>query len=140
MKRRNRDAVSAAARTLRVRGVMRVKRARKVRKYLRYYRTCHGFRAPYKVRLATPSTRLAEPAFANLERRAAAVSPAGFPPTVHARPLSPPAERCPSRADLERTWRGDRMPRAVSGSSSATRDVTPIRVRDAPGAQSDRPV
>lgn len=29
---------------------MRVKRARKVRKYLRYYRTCHGFRAPYKVR------------------------------------------------------------------------------------------
>jgi hypothetical protein len=24
------------------------------------------------------------------------------------------------------------MPRAVSGSSSATRDVTPIRVRDAP--------
>ena len=91
---------------------MRVKRARKVRKYLRYYRTCHGFRAPYKVRLATPSTRLAEPAFANLERRAAAVSPAGFPPTVHARPLSPPAERCPSRADLERTRRGDRMPRA----------------------------
>ena len=74
---------------------MRVKRARKVRKYLRYYRTCHGFRAPYKVRLATPSTRLAEPAFANLERRAAAVSPAGFPPTVHARPLSPPAEVVP---------------------------------------------
>ena len=30
--------------------LMRVKRARKVRKYLRYYRTCHGFRAPYKVR------------------------------------------------------------------------------------------
>jgi len=30
---------------------MRVKRARKVRKYLRFYRTCHGFRAPYKVRL-----------------------------------------------------------------------------------------
>ena len=29
---------------------MRVKRARKVRKYLRYYRTCHGFRAPYKAR------------------------------------------------------------------------------------------
>jgi len=40
---------------------MRVKRARKVRKYLRYYRTCHGFRAPYKVRLATPSLRTAEP-------------------------------------------------------------------------------
>lgn len=29
----------------------KIKRARKVRKYLRYYRTCHGFRAPYKVRL-----------------------------------------------------------------------------------------
>jgi hypothetical protein len=55
LKRRNRDAVSAAARTFAARGVMRVKRARKVRKYLRYYRTCHGFRAPYKVRLATPS-------------------------------------------------------------------------------------
>ena len=26
-----------------------MKRARKVRKYLRYYRTCHGFRAPFKV-------------------------------------------------------------------------------------------
>lgn len=35
----------------RKRGAMRVKRARKVRKYLRFYRTCHGFRAPYKVRL-----------------------------------------------------------------------------------------
>jgi hypothetical protein len=34
-------------------GAMRVKRARKVRKYLRYYRTCHGFRAPYKVRPTT---------------------------------------------------------------------------------------
>ena len=118
---------------------MRVKRARKVRKYLRYYRTCHGFRAPYKVRLATPSTRLAEPAFANLERRAAAVSPAGSlrPSTrvsfLRPRSVVPPARTSNARGAVDRT------PRAVSGSSSATRDVMPIRVRDVPGAESDRP-
>ena len=118
---------------------MRVKRARKVRKYLRYYRTCHGFRAPYKVRLATPSTRLAEPAFANLERRAAAVSPAGFPPTVHARPRLRPRSVVPPARTSNAHGAVDRTPRAVSGSSSATRDVMPIRVRDVPGAESDRP-
>ena len=62
---------------------MRVKRARKVRKYLRYYRTCHGFRAPYKVRSRTPTPRasVSTALLASVRRRRRTAAPCASAPT-----------------------------------------------------------